>query len=58
MGVPPGLVMIHIVGAVAVWVATIQLFLDLYTRPLEGHVGVASTATAPVDVGLAVPPAR
>jgi cytochrome c oxidase assembly protein subunit 15 len=35
LGVPPGLVMLHIVGAVAVWVASLLLFLDLYAHPVE-----------------------
>jgi cytochrome c oxidase assembly protein subunit 15 len=60
LGVPPGLVMLHIVGAVAVWVATVTLFLDLYAHPLEAEdtalTGVSGTPLR--ERGWAVPPAR
>lgn len=35
LGVPPGLVGLHVAGAVAVWVATLMTYLGLFSYPAE-----------------------
>jgi heme a synthase len=33
LGVPPALVLLHVIGAVAVWVATVRFYLSMFAHP-------------------------
>ena len=47
-GVPPGLVIVHIVGSIAVWLCTLSFDLSLTARPIESEVPRASSAATVV----------
>lgn len=51
-GVPIGLVFLHILGSALVFMATLRLYLSMYTRPAED--GVAPTPV-PADADVASP---
>jgi heme a synthase len=36
LGVPPGLVLLHVVGAVAVWIVALRFYLGLFAHPDDG----------------------
>jgi cytochrome c oxidase assembly protein subunit 15 len=44
LGIPPGLVALHVGGAVLVWVATLWTYLGLFSYPLEATDDDASLA--------------
>jgi len=45
LGVPPALVLLHVVGAVAVWIVALRFYLGLFAHPGDGP-GVTNDAPA------------
>jgi len=50
-GVPPGLVLLHVLGSVAVWIAVLAYYLALERRPLE----LGDAVARPAETAAAAP---
>ncbi len=55
---PPALVLLHVTGAVVVWVVALRFYLGLWAHPAaaeEPSTTVAATDGATVSAGAALP---
>ena len=53
-GVPVGLVAIHLLGSVCVWIAVLTFELGLHTHPAEADAGADPTSDAPEPAAAAL----